>query len=91
MSSLAIPPVSLTSAVPKAAPGKIHEAARQFESLLIGQILHSAKESGAGWLGTPEDSSSDAATDFGEQQFAEMLSKAGGLGLADLISRGLER
>ena len=73
-----------------ALPASTREAARQFESLLIGQLLHSARASGAGWLGTPEDSDADCATDFAEQQFASVLAQAGGLGIADMVQRGLD-
>jgi len=89
MSSLAIPPLNLTAAAPQS--GKTKGAAQQFESLLIGQVLHAAHESGSGWLGSPEDSSADSATDFAEQQFADVLAKAGGFGLAGMISRNLDR
>ena len=65
-------------------PEKIRDAASQFEALLIGQILHSARE------GASEDPSSDCATDFAEQQLATTMAKAGGLGIADLIARGLK-
>ena len=74
---------------PIAGPTKVPDAGRQFEALLLGQILHSAHESGAGWLGTPEDSSSDCATDYAEQQFAETMARSGGLGIANMIVRGL--
>ena len=95
MSSLAIAPLNLAAtpaATPKSDdPAKVRDAGREFETLLIGQILHSAHESGAGWLGTPENSSSDCATDYGEQQFAAVLAQAGGLGLAHMIERGLSK
>jgi Rod binding domain-containing protein len=96
MSSLAIPPVNLRAAtVPTAArksddPAKVREAASQFEALLIGQILHSGHESGSGWLGTPEDSASDCATDYAEQQFAAVMAKAGGFGIARMVERNLQ-
>jgi len=93
MSSLAIPTLSAAGA-PKPAksddPAKVRDAARQFEALLIGQILHSARESGTGWLGAPGDSSSDCATDFAEQQFAAVMAQAGGLGIAHMVERGLK-
>jgi Rod binding domain-containing protein len=72
-------------------PAKIRDAAQQFESLLLGQILRSVRESGGGWLGSGSDSSSDCATEFAEQHFAAMLAQQGGLGLADLIAEGLRR
>jgi flagellar protein FlgJ len=70
-------------------PAKVRGAAEQFEALLIGQILKSVRESGGGWLGSGGDSSSDTATEYAEQHFATTLAKQGGLGLADLISKGL--
>jgi flagellar protein FlgJ len=72
-------------------PARIHEAAQQFEALLLGQMLHSVRESAGNWLKTGDDSSGDCATDFAEQQFAATMAKQGGLGLATLISTGLTR
>jgi Rod binding domain-containing protein len=72
------------------APEKVHDAAQQFEALLMGQILRSARQNGSGWLGGGEDSSAECATDYAEQQFAAVLAQHGGLGLADLIVKGLE-
>jgi flagellar protein FlgJ len=70
------------------APTKVRDAAQQFEALLIGQILRSVRESG-GWLGST-DASADCAAEYAEQQFAAVIAQRGGLGLADLIARGLE-
>jgi Rod binding domain-containing protein len=69
---------------------KAQDAAQQFEALLLGEMLRSERESGNGWLGTGEDSSGDTAIDFAEQQLALTLARQGGLGLAHLISSGLE-
>ena len=71
-------------------PEKIKDAAQQFEGLLLSQILSSIHEDG-GWLGTGSDSSSGAATSFAEQQLAGMIAQKGGLGLAGMISAGLQR
>jgi Rod binding domain-containing protein len=96
MTSLAMPPLNLAAPVAPAAartsddPAKVREAASQFEALLIGQILHSAHENGDGWLGAPEDSASDCATDYAEQQFAAVMAKAGGLGIARMVERHLQ-
>src|SRR5579885_1011987 len=70
-------------------PAKIRDAAQQFEALRIGQILRSVRESGGGWMGSESGSSGDSATEFAEQQFAAALSQSGGLGMADLIAKGL--
>ncbi|HEY1335950.1 MAG TPA: hypothetical protein VGF59_00505 [Bryobacteraceae bacterium] len=72
-------------------PARIRDAAEQFEALLLTQILHAARESGTGWLGSNEDASGDCTTDFAEQRFAAILAQQGGFGLAALISRGLDR
>ena len=73
-------------------PAKIRDAAQQFESLLLLQLLKSVRESGGGgWLGSGTDSASECATGFAEQHFANMLAQSGGLGLSDLIAQGLER
>jgi flagellar protein FlgJ len=72
-------------------PAKIHDAAQQFESLLIGQLLKTSREAdGGGWLGTDEDDAGQAGVEMGEQQFANMLAAAGGLGMAKLIEAGLK-
>lgn len=67
---------------------KIHQAAGQFESLLIGQLLKTSHD-GNGWLGTDGDDSGETGVEFGEEQFARMLASSGGLHLAPLIEKGL--
>ena len=71
-------------------PGRVEDAAQQFEALLIAQILHSAHEGQGGWLGS-SDSSASCATDYAEQQMAAVLAQQGGLGLSKLITAGLNR
>ena len=71
-------------------PEKIRDAAQQFESLLIGQLLKSMRGEG-GWLGTGDDAAGDCAAGFAEQQLAAAMAAAGGLGLAGLISSGLHQ
>lgn len=66
------------------------EAAREFESLLIGQLVKSARESSGGWLGLEEGSGSSIA-DFAEQHVAAAIGRSGGLGLATMIERGLRQ
>jgi len=71
-------------------PAKIHDAAQQFEALLIGQILSSVSENG-GWLGSGGDSAGSCAAGFAQEQLAVVMAKNGGFGLAKLIAGGLER
>jgi flagellar protein FlgJ len=64
-------------------------AAQDFEALLIGQMLHSMREEGSGWLGTGDDDAGAVAFGFGEDQLAKALTKGGGLGLSKVIAAGL--
>jgi flagellar protein FlgJ len=70
-------------------PQKQLAAAQDFEALLIGQMLHSMRESGSGWLGTGDDEAGTTAFGFGEDQLAKALTKGGGLGLSKVIAAGL--
>ncbi len=72
----------------QAKPKTAADAAKQFEALLIGQMLRTARESGAdGSL--DQDSTSETMFDLAGQQFVQMLANHGGFGLAKLIVKGL--
>jgi Rod binding domain-containing protein len=64
-------------------------AARDFEAILIGQMLHSIREEGDGWLGTGDEDASATMFGFGEDQLAKALTSGGGLGLSKVIAAGL--
>ena len=88
----------VNGASPKAAAPKkndtahIEDAARQFESLLISQLLKSTQEAGgAGWLGTGDDQAGAQALELAQEQFAQTLANQGGLGLARLVVSGLRQ
>ncbi len=82
----------LPRTTPKDDPAKVQDAARQFESLLLAQILKSMREAGSGgWLGGGEDQAALPAMELAEEQFAQTLSAQGGLGLAKMIADGLTR
>jgi Rod binding domain-containing protein len=72
------------------APPKIQEAARQFEALLLTQLLRAARGGGEGWLGAGADQSAASAMELAEEQFASALAAQGGLGLARFITSGLK-
>jgi Rod binding domain-containing protein len=77
--------------VPEAnAPKDNKHVAEQFESLLIAQMLRSAR-AGEGWFGTGEDSTAESAMGLAEEQFASAMAAQGGLGLSRLIAEGLAR
>jgi Rod binding domain-containing protein len=85
-------PVLPALAVAGPKPSKIEDAARQFESLLIGQMLRSARESGSGGLeGGEADSESSTMLDVAEQQFSQLLAHHGGIGLTNLVVQGLKK
>ncbi len=74
-------------------PGKgkrIHDAAQQFESLMIGEMLKSVREnSSSGWMGSGDSTGDDSAMGMAEAQFANALTAGGGLGLSKMIERSL--
>ena len=64
-------------------------AGKDFEALLIGQMMRSIREDGSGWMGTGEDKASDAAFGMAENEFARAMSDSGGFGLSKMIEKGL--
>jgi Rod binding domain-containing protein len=74
-------------------PERVREAASQFESLLIAQVLVRTREAGSssGWLGSGEDASAESGMQLAEEQFARAIAEGGGSGLAQLIAEGLQR
>jgi Rod binding domain-containing protein len=71
-------------APPKSA--KIEDAAKQFEALMIGQMLRTARENSE-----EGDSESGAMYDIADQQFSKMLADKGGMGLANMVIAGLQK
>src|SRR5258708_4138149 len=67
---------------------KTAAAAKDFEALLMGQILKSAHSS-SGWLGTDDDDAGEAAIGLGEEQLARTMAQSGGFGLSKLIESGI--
>ncbi len=68
---------------------KTIKAAKDFESLLLGQILKSVHEEN-GWLDSDDDEAGSAAVSLGEEQLARMMSASGGIGFAKVIEKGLQ-
>ena len=80
---MTIAPIS--AALPPQA-SKIQGAAKEFEALMIAQMLRTARED------TEEkDSSSSTMLDLADQQFSQVLANNGGLGLASLVVKGLNQ
>jgi Rod binding domain-containing protein len=79
----------------KDSPEKISGVAKQFEALMVGQILKSARESsGGGWL-SDEDSQDDPTgsmvMELAEQGFSQAIAARGGLGIAKMVTANIER
>jgi Rod binding domain-containing protein len=74
--------------LPQAPPKKAADAAKQFEGLLLGQMLKSARDATSE---DEEDSSSQTMLDVADQQFAQVLANHGGIGLARLAAMGLKQ
>jgi Rod binding domain-containing protein len=71
---------------------KVDEAAKQFEALVVGQVLKVSRESSdGGWLGSGEDQGGEMAVELGEQAFAQAIAARGGFGIAKLVKANLER
>jgi flagellar protein FlgJ len=76
-------------------PGKISGVAKQFEALMIGQMLKSARDaSGGGWLGSDDDQDDQTGSlvmDMAEQGLSQAMAARGGLGIAKMVTANLER
>jgi len=70
--------------------GKLQKAASDFEALLLGQMLKSARESGEDGSDGEDSESNSSLMDLSEQQFAQTLANNGGLGIAKMVVAGLK-
>lgn len=71
---------------------KVREAAKDFEALLIAQLLQSFRsEADDGCFSGSGGSSCSTMLEFAEQHLAQVMSRQGGLGLHDIIMQGLQR
>lgn len=82
MTISALTPATLNTA----SPTKVEGAAKQFEALMIAQMLRTARENTE-----DQDSSASTMLDVADQQFSQVLANNGGLGLAKLVIKGLNQ
>ena len=92
----ALLPSSASGASAAAGAGKpkdAKEAATQFEGLLIEEMLQSAHQANPGSLSADDSDDSQSDTIFGmaSQQFAQVMAKQGGFGLAKIVDQGIAR
>ena len=75
-------------------PHRIDKAARDFESILVGQWLEKAEKSFASLPGKDPDQDNDSTHDNFQsiacQSLAQGLSKTGGFGIAAMLSKHLQ-
>jgi Rod binding domain-containing protein len=72
---------------------KLVKASSDFEALLIGQMMRSARESSA-----PDDTGEDeggegnsSLMELSESQFSQALANSGGLGIGKMVGAGLTK
>lgn len=71
---------------------RLKDAARDFEGLLIGQMLkHARQSSSGGWLGTGEDRSGETMMEVAEENLANILAAQGSFGIAQLLESSADR
>ena len=69
-------------------PKNAADAAKQFEAMLLAQVLRTGHEEEDDSLGE-KDPTGDTMLDMASQQFSQMLAQRGGIGLAKMITKGL--
>ena len=72
--------------------GKVKDtksAGREFEAMLIGQLMQSAFSPEQLGLGGESDSGGQTMLDFGREHLSRVIAEGGGLGLAKLVESGL--
>ena len=66
-------------------------AAREFEALLIGQLMNSAFSAESMGISGEVDSGGQTMLDFGREHLSRVIAEGGGLGLAKIVESGLTR
>jgi len=96
--NITAPPLAQSTAPPSTAlagdnPAKMRKAATDFEALLLGQMLKSAREAGGtGLTGSGDDDEANSSLlELGEQQFAQAMASSGALGIAKMVLTGLTK
>jgi flagellar protein FlgJ len=84
--SLNVVPIGLAASDDKKLENaNLKDAAGKFESMLIAQMLKSARKTDSGgWTGD-SDQASSSMMDMAEQYLADMLGAQGGLGIANMV------
>jgi peptidoglycan hydrolase FlgJ len=91
-----IPPISshtpaAVSSTPAALDPRIQKAARDFEAIFVRQMLKSVEKTTAAGAGTQAAAGENTYGSMIVGALSDAISNAGGLGLADEISKSLAR
>lgn len=70
---------------------KVHELCRQFEAVLLRQILNDAQKTVIQSTLTPKSSAHDLYQDMSVNQLADSISRSGSFGLARSLEQELSR
>jgi Rod binding domain-containing protein len=69
---------------------KLADAARQFEALLLAEMLRVSRGGGSGWLGAGEgEDSMSCAMEMAQEYLAQALADQGGIGLVPYVKEHL--
>jgi len=81
-------PNQISNEVEKKQHSKLVDAAQQFESMLMQEMLKPMRLGQDGWDGEKSnDSAADTISSFGTEAVAKAFSKRGGLGIASHVVR----
>ena len=99
MPAITATPEASTRPQPGASPGafspsdlaKLKQAARDFESILLRDVLKTMRESSTQGKGLLSGTSQRLYQDMMDDEMAKAMARQGGLGLADMLVRSLTR
>jgi Rod binding domain-containing protein len=75
-----------------AKPDKLADVAKQFEGLMIGQVLKAARESSdGGWLSSGDDQTGELTLELGEQAMSQAMASQGTFGIAKMVAKNLHQ
>lgn len=67
------------------------EIGKQFEAMLIQQVVQAARDASGGWLDDEASQSSEAAAQMGEEFLAKAIAARNGFGLGRTLAASIER
>jgi len=84
--------VTADLSIAKQNQAKIGQCAKEFEGMLLTQMLRSARgPSGGSLTGDDDDDANSTLVDMSEQQFAQALAASGALGIGKIVTAGLTK